>query len=45
MGIAGELPGLVTRFESQGVLRRPADPGGHCAALNTYGDGVKVCPR
>lgn len=45
MGIAGELPGLVTRFESQGVLRRPADPGGRCAALNTYGAGVSVCAR
>ena len=30
----------VMRFKSQGVLRRPADPEGHCAGLNTYGGGV-----
>lgn len=40
----------VMRFESQGVLRRPADPEGHCAGLNTYGGGVSgmcvcVCTR
>ena len=28
------------RFKSQGVLRRAADPEGHCAGLNSYGGGV-----
>lgn len=38
----------VMRFESQGLLRRPTDPEGHCAGLNTYGGGVCdmcVCAR
>ena len=30
----------VMRFKSQGVLRRAADPEGHCAGLNSYGGGV-----